>query len=47
MNDTLKADFQAVADKNQIDFTITQQVVVTTEETEEFTHAVTGETAIV
>lgn len=38
MNDTLKADFQAVADKNGIDFTITQDVVVTSEETTTFTH---------
>lgn len=38
MNDTLKADFQAVADKNGIDFTISQEVVVTTTETDIFTH---------
>lgn len=38
MNDTLKADFQAVADKNGIDFSITQEVVVTNSETENFTH---------
>lgn len=38
MTDALKADFQAVADKNGIDFTITQEVVVTTTETDTFTH---------
>ncbi len=38
MNDTLKADFQAVADKNGVDFKITEDVVVTTEETTVFTH---------
>lgn len=38
MNEQLKADFQAVADKNGIDFSITQQVVTTTEETTSFVH---------
>lgn len=38
MNETIKADFQALADKNGIDFSITQQVVVTTEETTQFIH---------
>jgi len=39
MTDALKADFQAVADKNGIDFTITQEVVVTTSETTSFVHS--------
>ena len=39
MTDELKADFQALADKNKIDFSITQQVVVTTEEVSTFVHA--------